>query len=209
MPPDVRLRPLREDEFPAWDAAHRREYLHGLVEHAGLPAADAEAKVERVLRDLGNAVRPGDPLVVMSSVVLGETKAQHLALKARLETARAAYERERRLFEDRISSQAEVLEAEAQFGAAGADAATRDPRAPQSGREPTGLLETQTDSGAADVGEDELDVPAWSDVESFSKKDFAEFSESELAAARAAIERLEWQPRADAKLIVNEMSLAS
>ncbi|HEX5800069.1 MAG TPA: GNAT family N-acetyltransferase, partial [Gaiellaceae bacterium] len=49
MPPDVRLRPLREDEFPAWDAAHRREYLHGLVEHAGLPAADAEAKVERDL----------------------------------------------------------------------------------------------------------------------------------------------------------------
>jgi ribosomal protein S18 acetylase RimI-like enzyme len=49
VPPDVRLRPLREDEFPAWDAAHRREYLHGLVEHAGLPPADAEAKVERDL----------------------------------------------------------------------------------------------------------------------------------------------------------------
>ena len=49
MPPDVRLRPLREDEFPAWDAAHRREYLHGLVEHAGLPPDEAEAKVERDL----------------------------------------------------------------------------------------------------------------------------------------------------------------
>lgn len=80
-----------------------------------------EAKVERVLRDLGEAVRPGDPLAVMSSVELGEAKAQHLALKARLETARAAYERERRLFDDRISSEAEVLEAEAQYRAAVAD----------------------------------------------------------------------------------------
>jgi cobalt-zinc-cadmium efflux system membrane fusion protein len=80
-----------------------------------------EAKVERVLRDLGDAVRPNEPLAVMSSVALGEAKAQHLALKARLTTARAAYERERRLFGDRISSQAEVLEAEAQFRAAEAD----------------------------------------------------------------------------------------
>lgn len=80
-----------------------------------------EAKVERVLRDLGDEVRPRDPLAVMSSVELGEAKAQHLALRARLETARAAYEREQRLLEDQISSQAEVLEAEAQYRQAEAD----------------------------------------------------------------------------------------
>lgn len=80
-----------------------------------------EAKVERVVRDLGDAVRRGDALAVMSSLQLGEAKAQHLALKARLETARAAYDRERRLYEDRISSQAEVLEAEALYRAAQAD----------------------------------------------------------------------------------------
>lgn len=50
MPPEVELRPLREDEFGDWDAAHRREYARGLVEHAGLAPAQAEAKVERDLR---------------------------------------------------------------------------------------------------------------------------------------------------------------
>lgn len=80
-----------------------------------------EAKVERVLRDLGDVVRPGDPLAVMSSVELGEAKAQHLALKSRLQTAEASYQRERRLVEDQISSEAEMLEAQAQFRAAEAD----------------------------------------------------------------------------------------
>jgi ribosomal protein S18 acetylase RimI-like enzyme len=43
----IALRPLREDEFAAWDAAHRREYERGLVEHAGMGPAAAAAKVER------------------------------------------------------------------------------------------------------------------------------------------------------------------
>jgi ribosomal protein S18 acetylase RimI-like enzyme len=41
------LRPLREDEYDAWDAAHRAEYARGLVEHVGMPQEQAEAKVER------------------------------------------------------------------------------------------------------------------------------------------------------------------
>jgi ribosomal protein S18 acetylase RimI-like enzyme len=41
------LRPLREDEYQAWDAAHRAEYARGLVEHVGMPREQAEAKVER------------------------------------------------------------------------------------------------------------------------------------------------------------------
>jgi ribosomal protein S18 acetylase RimI-like enzyme len=40
------LRPLREDEYAAWDAAHRAEYERGLVEHAGLTVDAARAKVE-------------------------------------------------------------------------------------------------------------------------------------------------------------------
>jgi ribosomal protein S18 acetylase RimI-like enzyme len=43
----VSLRPLREDEYDAWDAAHRAEYEHGLVEFAGLDPTAARAKVER------------------------------------------------------------------------------------------------------------------------------------------------------------------
>jgi ribosomal protein S18 acetylase RimI-like enzyme len=47
VPPEVTLRPLREDEYGAWDAEHRREYARGLVEHAGLSPEEAEAKVAR------------------------------------------------------------------------------------------------------------------------------------------------------------------
>ena len=40
------LRPLREDEYAAWDEAHRAEYEHGLVEFAGVARDAARAKVE-------------------------------------------------------------------------------------------------------------------------------------------------------------------
>ncbi len=43
----IALRPLRDDEYAAWDAAHRAEYERGLVEHAGMPQERARAKVER------------------------------------------------------------------------------------------------------------------------------------------------------------------
>jgi ribosomal protein S18 acetylase RimI-like enzyme len=43
----IALRPLREDEYSDWDAAHRAEYAHGLMEHVGMSRAEAEAKVER------------------------------------------------------------------------------------------------------------------------------------------------------------------
>jgi len=67
--------------------------------------------------------------------------------------------------------------------------------AASTGPETMGLLETPTGTADAAAGEEEaLDVPAWSDTEALSTKDFAEFSERELAAAREAIERLEWQP---------------
>jgi uncharacterized protein with von Willebrand factor type A (vWA) domain len=76
--------------------------------------------------------------------------------------------------------------------ATGADETTaRDQTA--AGHERMGLFEAHTDTAVADEGES-LEVPAWSDAEALATKDFAEFSESELAAAREAIARLEWQP---------------
>lgn len=42
----ITLRPLRDDEFAAWDAAHRDEYERGLVEFAGLEREAARAKVD-------------------------------------------------------------------------------------------------------------------------------------------------------------------
>ena len=83
-------------------------------------------------------------------------------------------------------------EAARELGGPGDEAGGQTPAA--SGRESHGLLETPADSASAESGDDDLEVPAWSDAESLATKDFAEFSEQELAAAREAIERLEWQP---------------
>jgi uncharacterized protein len=65
----------------------------------------------------------------------------------------------------------------------------RDPAASQ----PGGLAETPLDRAALD-DEEALDVPAWSDADALATKDFAEFTALELAEARAAIERMNWQP---------------
>ncbi len=43
----IALRPLREEEYADWDAAHRAEYSRGLIAHVGMSREDAEAKVER------------------------------------------------------------------------------------------------------------------------------------------------------------------
>ena len=43
----IALRPLREDQYEVWDAAHRAEYGRGLVEHVGMTPEQAGAKVER------------------------------------------------------------------------------------------------------------------------------------------------------------------
>jgi GNAT superfamily N-acetyltransferase len=43
----IALRPLREEEYADWDAAHRAEYARGLIAHVGLSREDAETKVER------------------------------------------------------------------------------------------------------------------------------------------------------------------
>ena len=42
----IALRPLREDEYAAWDEAHRAEYERGLVDFAGLTPEAARSKVD-------------------------------------------------------------------------------------------------------------------------------------------------------------------
>lgn len=73
------------------------------------------AKVVRVVRDLGDRVRAGEPIAVMSSVELGRAKADFLTARARFETAREAYRREQELRGRDISSEADLLEARASF----------------------------------------------------------------------------------------------
>lgn len=80
-----------------------------------------EAKVVRVPVDLGDTVEAGDVMAVLDSVALGRARARFLTANAILDTAHADYERERRLAEQKISSEAEVLDARARFREAEAE----------------------------------------------------------------------------------------
>ena len=80
-----------------------------------------KAKAVKVLKDLGDPVKEGEAIALMSSVELGKIKADYIRLNARLKAEQARFEREQSLYKQDISSQAELLEAEANYQEAKAE----------------------------------------------------------------------------------------
>lgn len=72
-------------------------------------------RVIRVPARLGDEVSAGLTLAVIDSVELGEAKARFLSARSREGVAREGYDREAALYQDRISSQKEMLDAKADF----------------------------------------------------------------------------------------------
>ncbi len=68
--------------------------------------------VESVSASLGQEVSKGQELAVIASAELAELRSAALAAGKRVELARITYEREKKLWEDRISSQQDYLQAE-------------------------------------------------------------------------------------------------
>ena len=80
-------------------------------------------RVEATLAEVGDLVRSGQVLARVDSIELGEAIGEYLQARARAELARETFDRERGLFADRVSSQQEMLSAQA--AAREADAALR------------------------------------------------------------------------------------
>ena len=78
-------------------------------------------QVVQVHKLLGDRVKEGDVLAVLDSVELAKAKADYLKFQALASVQEKNYQRERRLFEQKISSQKEVLDAEAAYLAARAE----------------------------------------------------------------------------------------
>lgn len=74
-------------------------------------AAAGSGRVEKVSRIIGDTVRASDTLAVVQSHDFGQAQAEFLQARAQLELARQTYEREKRLSEQRVSSQADFLAA--------------------------------------------------------------------------------------------------
>ncbi|MHC4558815.1 MAG: efflux RND transporter periplasmic adaptor subunit [Planctomycetota bacterium] len=68
-------------------------------------------QVKRVEKLLGQDVAKGDVLAVIHSADLGQAKAQFLEVQARLELANSTFEREKGLYEQKVSSKADYLSA--------------------------------------------------------------------------------------------------
>ncbi len=80
-------------------------------------------RLVRVEAELGDRLLEGEVLAVIDSVELGQARAAYLRTRARQEVAQGRFERERSLLAERITSEQEVLEAEAQAREAKADLA--------------------------------------------------------------------------------------
>jgi GNAT superfamily N-acetyltransferase len=70
----VRLRPVREDELPAWLAASKREYADDLVENGGASREEAERKAEQDFASLVPGGKPGpeQALFVVDDIETGQ-----------------------------------------------------------------------------------------------------------------------------------------
>lgn len=79
------------------------------------------AKVVEVTEDLGAQVEAGDTVAVLDSVALGQSKAAYLTASARYRTRLAAYQRNKKLADDRIISDAQLQESRAEYQQARAE----------------------------------------------------------------------------------------
>ena len=104
----ARLRPLS----PQLETTGEVGYEQDALAHV---SPRIPGRVIRVPASLGDEVTEGRTLAVIDSVELGEAKARYLAARSRESVTQEGYERELALYEDRISSQKEMLDAKADF----------------------------------------------------------------------------------------------
>lgn len=71
-----------------------------------------------VTRDVGQTVKQGDVLAVIESQGLAELRSQYFAARKRLSLARTSFEREKKLWEEKITAQQDYLEAQQAFSEA-------------------------------------------------------------------------------------------
>lgn len=100
----------------------------------GEVVAPVTGRVSRVLVDVGQRVRAGQPLAEIQSTELGRVSAAYFTAQARAELARRALERKRTLADEKIAPLREVQEAQAE-----ADAAQAELRAARAGLTALGI----------------------------------------------------------------------
>jgi membrane fusion protein, heavy metal efflux system len=89
--------------------------------HVSVIAPPSAGRVVAVRADLGEHVAPGALLALLQSADVGQTRGDLARASANLDVTRQNYEREQRLYNESISSQKEMLEAQGAYRMAQAD----------------------------------------------------------------------------------------
>ncbi len=89
--------------FPGEVRANQDRYAHVVPRVSGV--------VKSVRKSVGDDVRAGEVMAILESRELADVKASYLANSERLELAQASFDREQRLFDQKISAEQEFLEA--------------------------------------------------------------------------------------------------
>jgi cobalt-zinc-cadmium efflux system membrane fusion protein len=105
-------------------------------DHVSLVGPATEGRIERVVADLGARVKTGDTLATLASAALGEVQADYGRESAEVELAKNAYEREKSLYEQHVSSEKEMLEARAAYESAVVSQAAAEARVRTLGGQP-------------------------------------------------------------------------
>lgn len=105
-----------------------RQRLKDVIETTAMVEPDANAvahitsrisgRVVKLVAQLGQKVKAGEPLIILNSIELGQAKTNYIKSKSLLDIARQHLDREQSLYAKKISAQKDVLQARADYDTA-------------------------------------------------------------------------------------------
>jgi cobalt-zinc-cadmium efflux system membrane fusion protein len=110
----VGFKPVREKIAATATIAHNQDRVFHVT-----PRIDG--RVLELYVSVGSGVSTGQKLALLDSTTMGETKSEYLKSKTLVELAKANYEREKSLFDQKIAAKKDVLMAEAEYRKAEAE----------------------------------------------------------------------------------------
>lgn len=87
-----------------------------------------QGRVQKVFVKIGDYVKAGQVLMTVEGLDIGTIKAGFLKAKANLDFTKSTYERQKKLFEEKIGSQKSLLESQAEYEKAAAEFKAEDKR---------------------------------------------------------------------------------
>ena len=106
--------PTREKITATANIAHNQDRLFHV-------APRIDGRVLELYVSVGSSVSNGQKLALLDSTTMGETKSEYLKTKTLVELAKANYEREKSLFDQKIAAKKDALTAEAEYRKAEAE----------------------------------------------------------------------------------------